>query len=186
MLRQTPAYHIQGFFLRDGVFLVSDGLDDVSAAGDPYAADLFGQSIAFAGRKRGRPLHVPSSENRRKIEGVLALGGTLQQAADAVAISLNTLKRHYRDLTDHYLTAMIRLEAQMMACLIRQAETNPAAADKVLKRIDRIKATMMMPKAKPPKLGKKEQARIDAFGAGAGTDWADILPGVPDAGDTLN
>ena len=154
-------------------FLDNDGGQEVAADGGSYARDLFGLPLDQAGRKRGRPKHAPTAENRRKIEAVFATMGTIQQAADACAISVNTLKRHYRDLCDHYLTAKIRLQAEMMAHLIRQAETNPAAADTVLKRIDKAQMQMRVAAPKAEKLGKKDAARAAAQESGTSGGWAD-------------
>jgi hypothetical protein len=140
-----------------------------------FGVDLFGMSILEAGKKRGRPLHVPTPENRQKIVGLFAEGHPPEKVAGALSISLPTLRRHYRDLVDNFFQCQLILKAEMMAVLIDQAKAgNAVAADKVLKRLDRSIAQAMPRTAKTPKLGKKE-ARLKEAYERPGAGWGDVM-----------
>jgi hypothetical protein len=56
--------------------------------------DLFG-AIEPPKRGRGRPEHVPTRENRRKVERLLIAGCPKVQIARAIGVTMPTFRLHY-------------------------------------------------------------------------------------------
>lgn len=143
--------------------------------------DLLGDPIPEGLGKRGRPPHLPTHENRRKVMVLAAFDRNEEQIAAALSISVPTLKKHYfRELRSR-LEARQRVEGKLLLRLIDEADKgNVTAIDKLYKRLDRH--DMMVPgrlhqakAAKPPKLGKKEQRLADAQRAHQGGSWGELL-----------
>ncbi len=146
--------------------------------------DLFGNPVRPGKGQRGRPAYEPNAKDRNKIKLLLAVGWTQDRVANALDISLATLKRYYRaDLGD--AGAMRdRLEASRLIKALEQVEAGGGVA--ALKHFDAVvdRATEKVLNAKfgdrrtdkavPKSLGKKEQAAIDAKTAG-GSNWGDDL-----------
>jgi hypothetical protein len=149
---------------------------DGESGGGWYDRDIFGNPIDAAGRKQGRPVHVPTAENRQIFIGLCSDGHNLDDVAAALCISKPTLKKHYRDLCDHYFSAKLILKAQMLQIMISKAQAGShVAAGKVLDRLAKMDAKGLPAPQKSVALGKKEKALIAASNAGQGTDWADLL-----------
>lgn len=58
--------------------------------------DLFGNPVRAGLGQRGRPPYEPTERDRNKIKLLLALGWTGQRIANAIGVSLATLKRYFR------------------------------------------------------------------------------------------
>ncbi|MFW2829887.1 hypothetical protein [Sphingomonas sp. ID0503] len=104
-----------------------------------------------------------------------------EQIAAALSISAPTLRKHYfRELRSR-LEARQRLEGKLLTALLAEVDKgNVSAIDKVFKRLDRhdlAAGYVGKPKAaKPPKLGKKEQAVVDAAAATKEDgEWGSLL-----------
>jgi hypothetical protein len=143
--------------------------------------DLLGDPIPDGLGKRGRPPHLPTVENRRKVMVLAAFDRNEEQIAAALGITPPTLKKHYfRELRSR-LEARQRLEGKLFAKLLDEADKgNVSAIDKLWKRLDRH--DMLVPgrvqrqkDAKPPKLGKKEKRMLDAQGAHRESSWGDLV-----------
>lgn len=143
--------------------------------------DLLGDPIPEGFGKRGRPPHVPTDENRRKVMLLAAFDKNEAQIAAALGISEPTLKKHYfRELRSR-LEARLRLEGKLLSAMAREVDAgNVSAMDKLFKRLDRHDlVTGMVPgKTKPvakPKPGKKEKLVTDAAEATKSGEWGSLL-----------
>lgn len=146
--------------------------------------DLFGDPIPDNWGLRGRPEHVATNENALKIKVLLADGWSNKRIASVLGITVPTLRKHYFSvlaergvMRDRMIAAhrtkvfekamegdngALRLQWQMMRA--DEVERITTAAQKVDDKTGKPKAA---------KLGKKEQAILDA--GEPDSDWGDIL-----------
>lgn len=143
----------------------------------PHPCDLFGNPIRLTKRGRGRPQHEATAENRQKVILWLATGRSEEEIAEAFGITTRTLAKHYFHELGYKRTARMELEARNLAAIVDQVEKGNASAMSLLdKKLDRWKLGVQPPKPpKQPKLGKKEQALVNAVNAGEGTGWGQLL-----------
>ena len=115
---------------------------------------------------------------------LLALGWGNQRILNALDISLSTLKRYFRAELKIRDVMRDRLIARQFEIAMEQANEGSMAAlkelDRLIEKNDRIYAERRMDQmqrddAPKAKLGKKEQAVIDAAQAADGTEWGDDL-----------
>lgn len=161
-------------------------------------SDLFGNPVVVTERRRGRPAFVWTPEKSNKVKLALALGWSGERIANALAISLATLKRYFRAELKERDIARDQMELQRLHLAMTMAEKGNVGAmrqvDRLVDRSDNMLASARLrdaqggarqgdrPAAEPPqrKLGKKAQADEDAKTAGQGSDWGDLLtPGMP-------
>lgn len=137
--------------------------------------NLFGEPVPERRSKRGRPCKAWTVENSRVLVIAAATGHSLDDAALALDMSLPTLRKYYFSELRLWDRAKLRLRFKAIGHLIDEMEKgNVAAAKEVLKAISRSE----MPgapaqdrgKAKQPKLGKKDQALVEAKRVGQGED----------------
>ncbi|MBB5684310.1 hypothetical protein [Sphingobium boeckii] len=129
--------------------------------------DLLGDPIPEGMGKRGRPPHLVTLENRRKVMVLAAFDKNEDQIAAALSISTPTLKKHYfRELRSR-LEARHRLEGKLLGSLLTEVDKgNVSAVDKLFKRLDKhdlVKLAARVsergrPERTAPK-GKKEMQR---------------------------
>ncbi|SDC30585.1 hypothetical protein SAMN05444678_102254 [Sphingomonas sp. YR710] len=133
--------------------------------------DLLGDPIPPEHVGRGRPPHVPTEKNRMKIMLLLALGNTEDDVAAAIGITAKTLRKHYSRQLKERASARLRLDGELLASLAAAAaKENVGAIKELYKRLDKHEMVQLADKvadrgravAPPPKLGKKEEARITA------------------------
>lgn len=140
--------------------------------------DLLGDPIPENWGRRGRPAHVPTIENRNKVRLLLAFGWADQRIAQALRITAPTLRKHYfRELRDRD-EARPALEANALMMVYQgAAEGNVGAMKELWRHIERLdlQRPQALKRAKPAKLGKKEQATIDARTAHEGSGWGALL-----------
>lgn len=147
----------------------------------PGVIDLFGDPVPASRGRKGRPPHVPTAENRRFVQLALACGHDEVAIAEALGITDRTLKRHYFHELAGKRSARLRLEMKSLALIVAQAEASNTSAMALLeKKIERMHQRDLARgkparEAKPPKLGKKEQALIDAHQAGKDSSWSSLL-----------
>ncbi|SNS53458.1 hypothetical protein SAMN06295912_108129 [Sphingomonas laterariae] len=144
--------------------------------------DLLGDPIPEGHGRRGRPPHIPTDENRRKVLLLMAFDKNEEQIAAALSITPPTLRKHYFRELRARLEAKVRLEAKLLASLVSEIDKgNVSAIDKMFKRLDRhdlltgVVASKPAKTAKPPKKGKKEQAIADAAVAHEGNEWSSLV-----------
>ncbi len=132
-----------------------------------------------------RPEHKPTAATRRRVSVAAGGGMTHEAIALALKISEPTLRKHYADelaagahgrrmdvLEKLYTSARRGSTSAARAYLAHQAQFTPLAEGQLQDGGKGSKAP------KPVKVGKKEQAQVDAVGAESGTDWDGILPGT--------
>lgn len=150
--------------------------------------DLFGEPVARGHGRRGRPEHVPTRENCNKIMLLLAQDWPLQRVANALRITLPTLRKHYFSVLKEKDIARDRVEARHIDLLWGQCEQGNVAALKAFRdlmdRSERANAERKFlggedeePKARKHQLGKKEVAALEAQTAGMDSDWGNDLIG---------
>lgn len=100
--------------------------------------DLLGDKIPEGFGRRGRPPHLVTDENRRKVMVLAAFDKNEEQIAAALSITPPTLRKHYfRELRSR-LEARQRLEGKLLAALLAEVDKgNVSAVDKLWKRLDR-------------------------------------------------
>lgn len=148
------------------------------AAESPRNFDLFGDPVPDGWGKRGRPEHIKTQQTRNKVIMLLALGWNNERIAKAIGITPPTLRKAYgrelklRDEQRDRLTAAVAMR------LWQGIQDGNVAAirefNAFLERNDLMlygQTEPPAPKEKPVKLGKKDQALLDA--------------GAPDTGSTL-
>jgi len=144
--------------------------------------DLLGDPIPDGFGKRGRPPHLVTAENRRKVMVLAAFDKNEMQIAAALGISGPTLRKHYFRELKSRLEARQRLEGKLLGALMKEVDAgNVSAIHKVFKRLDRhdlalgVQPAAKARTAKPPKLGKKAQAEIDAQDVTGEGRWGALL-----------
>lgn len=130
----------------------------------------------------GRPPHQPTDELRRRVAICAGAGMFHEDIAIAIGISRPTLTKHYQFELFHGALAK---RADVLVALYENAMKGNVSAQKAYASLDPPKVSAPDPEAPgagqyppPPadaKLGKKEQAQIDAKTAHVGTDWDDLL-----------
>lgn len=141
------------------------------------AFDLFGEPIWHRAKVRGRPEHIPSKDNVNKIMLLLAQGWTNARIAAALGITQPTLRRHYFSVLKTRDVARDRVEAIGLLTLWNMGrEGNVAAMKEYFRRHDAAMGDVFGDEVEQAraKLGKKEQARIDA--ANPPDDWEQVTP----------
>jgi hypothetical protein len=137
--------------------------------------DLFGDPIPENWGKRGRPQHIPTSENINKVTMLVALGWGNERVASSMDITLPTFRKHYFSLVKRLRsTARDRLDAAFAMHIWKQVQEGNVGAQRLwllfLDRNDRMDAEHAMaatPADKPASVlaGKKivdEQRAFDA------------------------
>lgn len=146
--------------------------------------DLFGDPVPSNWGERGRPEHVPSEQNRKKVSMLLALGWSNARIAAALFITIPTLRKHYFSELRYRATARDRLHAAMALKLWEEAQGGNIGAIREFNRfLDRN--DLMLPghspapkrssKLKAPKVGKKEAERIAAREPDPGTTLGELM-----------
>lgn len=157
--------------------------------------DLFGNPVVTGQKGRGRPKHVPTPEIENKIKMLLAFGWSNERIARSVGISQPTLRRNYFQvlkLREHQRDMMTAAKAVRLWELGMGGNIGAFKEfQKLLERNDMMKLDddlrAMQNAGRDPeenaeaeapsrKLGKKEQAQLDAESAMTdGGDWGGDL-----------
>jgi hypothetical protein len=146
--------------------------------------DLFGDPVPENKGKRGRPQHIPTQENRNKVSMLLAMGRSNERIANALNVTLPTLRKHYFSELKFRDTARDRLDARLAMTLWGQFQGgNTGAGREFIRLLERNDMAFGQRGAPAPavevekaeKLGKKERADREAQTAHQGTDWNKLL-----------
>jgi hypothetical protein len=148
--------------------------------------DLFGDPVPENKGKRGRPQHVVTQENRNKVNMLLAMGRSNERIANALNVTLPTLRKHYFSELKFRDTARDRLDARLAMTLWGQFQGgNTGAGREFIRLLERNDMAFGLRGASTPapaadvergeKLGKKELANREAQTAHKGTDWGTLL-----------
>jgi len=153
---------------------------------DDRETDLFGNPVRANHGKRGRPPLQITSEHRDMVQAALARGWGGQRIADALGISLASLKRYFRPELRERDVMRDRMELAANATLIRAAieDGNMTAMKQLRELMDRDaltrrKVELARMQAEQTEagvgLGKKELAQREAENALNDEGWGDLL-----------
>ena len=92
--------------------------------------DLFGDPVPDNHGGRGRPQHLPTTENRNKVTLLLALGWSNSRIANAIHITQPTLRKHYFSVIKFREAQRDRMDAAMASILWKQFQDGSVAAGK--------------------------------------------------------
>lgn len=144
--------------------------------------DLFGDPVPDNWGRRGRPEHIATQKNRNKVILLLAMGWSNERIARALAITAPTLRKSYRAELHRRAEARDRMDASlMMRCweLIDQGNVGAMKEfSRLLERNDLMLYGQTVPgekSVKPAKLGKKDQAIVDARTPDIGTTLGELM-----------
>jgi hypothetical protein len=146
--------------------------------------DLFGNPVQPGLGQRGRPRYEASDKDRNKVKMLLALGWGNQRIANALDVSLATLKRYFRADLKIRDVMRDRLVARQFEIALEQANAGNMTAlkllDQMMDKNDRMYAERRLERAQgdvdpKEKLGKKERAAVEAREAGESGTWGDDL-----------
>lgn len=160
---------------------------------DDRATDLFGNPVRENLGRRGRPPLQLTNEHRDMVQAALARGWGGQRIADAVGISLASLKRYFRAELKERDVMRDRMELAANARLIRAAieDGNMTAMKQLRELMDRDSLAGRKRRMEEQQReqreagigqGKKEAAQRAAEDAMQDDDWGDLLG----QGDRLN
>jgi len=149
---------------------------------------LFGWPVVEPREKAGRPEHEATAENRNKVMMMLAFKMTNAEIGKALGVSQPTLRKHYLQELGQRRAALLQLKATRWSVLYQKAivEQDTSAIKELGREIDKhdlVELSAAFGRAKPEKkqrLGKKEQAQVDAQAVGQDSDWGEDL--LPNAG----
>jgi hypothetical protein len=150
--------------------------------------DLFGDPVSANHGKRGRPEHVPTKENRNRVNMLLACGWSNERIAGSLRITEPTLRKHYFSELDHRAVARDRLNAALLMKGFEGVQSGSATAIRLFLQLVERNDLMQYgqtPKppsarksekpAKPAKLGKKAEALAAAHQPDAGTAMGELM-----------
>jgi predicted transcriptional regulator len=131
-------------------------------------------------RGRGRPAFEPTDLHREEVERCVACGMTRESIARALGISPPTFDKYF---SEQFAAGPARKRQQVIDMLWESAQNGNVSAQKKLLEVissEQIRAGWQWKiegagNAQGSKLGKKEQAQIEAKTAGEGTEWGEDL-----------
>lgn len=146
--------------------------------------DLFGDPIPENYGKRGRPQHVPTQDNRNKINVLLAMGWGDERISRALHVTPPTLRKYYFRELKFRDEARDRMDAKVAMQLWAGVEDGKVPAIKEFRKLVERNDLMLYgqhtrpvkreePKAK--KLGKKEQALVEAHAPDTDTPLGQLM-----------
>ena len=152
---------------------------------DTRVTDLFGNPVRESYGRRGRPPLQLGAEERDQVEAALARGWSPSRIANAVGISLASLKRYFRAELKQRDVMRDRLELAANARLIRAAIDGNMTAMKQLRELmdrdalagQKRRMDEMQRESQEAGLGmgKKEAAQRAAEKAVQDDGWDDLL-----------
>jgi len=146
--------------------------------------DLFGNPSQPGLGQKGRPRYQATDKDRNKVKMLLALGWGNQRIANALDVSLATLKRYFRADLKIRDVMRDRLVARQFEIALEQANAGNMTAlkllDQMMDKNDRMYAERRLERAQTDddpkeKLGKKQRAAMEAEEAAGSPAWGDDL-----------
>lgn len=160
-------------------------------SGDVF--DLFGNPVRPGKGQKGRPAYEATQKDRNKVKMLLAMGWNNQRIANAVEVSMATLKRYFRAELKVRDQMRDRLEARRLELAMDGANAGNLAAmrelDRLILKNDQRLATDRLSRMGQPDeeeeekptskyIGKGELSRkkANALATGeAASEWGDLL-----------
>lgn len=146
--------------------------------------DLFGDPVPANWGQRGRPEHLPTQQNRNRVNMLVAMGWSNKRIAAALFVTLPTLRKHYFSELKFRAVARDRLDAGLAMKLWDQVQLGNVGAVKEFQKLLERNDLMLygqtarpspQPAPKPQKLGKKEEAMQAAQHADPGTPLGELM-----------
>jgi hypothetical protein len=142
--------------------------------------DLFGDPVPANWGQRGRPEHVATQQNRNRVSMLVALGWSNKRIAAAMFITLPTLRKHYFSELKFRGVARDRLTANLANKFWSLFMEGNVAAGKEFRKLLEANDLMLYGQNAPPeapaeKLGKKEQALVDAQRPDTGSTLGELM-----------
>lgn len=140
--------------------------------------DLFGRPVVALRDRRGRPSFAKSVENQDFVAVRAAAGWSPKMIAEAIKCDLKTLTKHFsQELSD----GALYVEGIMLDVLFSRVKTGHVPSIRRLQdRLDRnapaaprAKGGQLADVPRSEKLGKKEQAKVDA--QAVPDEWGDVF-----------
>lgn len=131
-------------------------------------------------RKRGRPAYAPTAAQRRQVS--IAAGGGMSHVdiATALGIARDTLEKHF---AVELSAGALGRRMEVLQALHAAAKKGSSSAARAYLQHEATPAVPPPPEQPQPTkaepVGKKAQAQADAVTAARGTDWDNLLGGVP-------
>ena len=123
-------------------------------------------------RGRGRPAYVPTDEARERVQVLRAQGMSKEAIAAALDIHLDTLVKHFSlDLE----VAVAKRTAEIMMARYRSAVGGSVPAQNKFLELAGASPTRAARAAAVRKVGKKEQAVIDAHATDTSSDLGQLI-----------
>jgi len=151
----------------------------------PLRLDLFGDPVPDGWGKRGRPAHIATLENRNKVILLLALGWNNARIANALYITVPTLKKSYKDVLKVRDEMRDRMNAAIAERLWKLLQEGSVAGIREFRDFVRSNDLMVYGQTEKPlsgdkpekvsRLGKKEQAQEDAQRPDPGTPLGELM-----------
>lgn len=148
--------------------------------------DLFGNPFVVPDRKVGRPAHEATEKTRNRVKMLVALGWANPRIANALAISLPTLRKNYFHELKKREAARDQLEMRRLEMAWEMAQSGNVGAFKefgrLMERNDQMLAAASFSggnsgkdEERTQQVGKKEAAAQAAETAGDNSEWGDDL-----------
>lgn len=137
--------------------------------------DLWGDPVPAAAEKRGRPIHEVTDKKRVRVAVLRALNQTNAEIAAAIGITEPTLRKYYAVELRH---GFAQKRAELFIRLWDAVEAGNVSAMRTFlaqtEKSDLVQPSIRRP-ARSPKLGKKEQAAIDAATPDTGSSMGELM-----------
>jgi hypothetical protein len=135
--------------------------------------DLLGEEYSAPSVGKGRPSHRPTKKMRQKVSNLAALNWPVKRIANAVGLSVPTLREHYfSELAEEREKLRDRIDGDLLEQLFAKAKGgNIAAIDRLRRELDRAEMQRSQQPAKEEPKGKKEKAKEDALLPPEGDEW---------------
>jgi len=135
--------------------------------------DLLGDPVTLVKNRWGRPTFAKTKENQRVVSMLVARGWTQLRIARYIGCDEKTLRKHFSRELDE---GRDLIEGLAMEILVnKMVGGDRQSVNKVLELIDKGKAAVLPKEPKAPKLGKKEQAKLDAAKGHENSSWGQLL-----------
>jgi hypothetical protein len=144
--------------------------------------DLFGDPVPPNHGGRGRPQHVPTQENRNRVNMLLACGWSNERIAQALRVTMPTLRKHYFSELKFREAARDRLEAALLMSTWQGVQKGSVSAVRMYLQLLERNDLMMFGQANRPRQEKPAEAKVPRLGK---KEAAELAAQTPDAGTPL-
>lgn len=144
---------------------------------DQPETDLFGAPVGQIKERWGRPSFGKSKENQELVALLKAANWTVLRIARHLGCDEKTLRKHFSRELEQGADLIEAMALQVTLKKMRQG--NSVATGRILDLAEKANLTVPPRKDKPStpddKLGKKEQANLDARTAHEDGEWGSVL-----------